>query len=153
MSRTYIIYMITSLDPKIDYCYIGSTQNFTKRKIKHKSMCNNASNSITNTKLYNTMRENGGWDNFSMTRIEEYKCDTPIQARKREQFWINNIEEKKMNSYDAFIDDPNPTLTQKEKHRKIIAEQIAEQIVDFYFKNQELMSKKEQVSFLKNLDE
>ena len=57
-----------------------------------------------------------------------------------------------MNSYDAFIDDPNPTLTQKEKHRKIIAEQIAEQIVDFYFKNQELMSKKEQVSFLKNLD-
>ena len=39
MSRTYIIYKITSLDPKIDYCYIGSTQNFTKRKIKHKSMC------------------------------------------------------------------------------------------------------------------
>ena len=54
-----------------------------------------------------------------------------------------------MNSYDAFIDDPNPTLTQKEKHRKIIAEQI----VDFYFKNQELMSQKEQENFFKNLDE
>ena len=156
MSRTYIIYKITSLDPKIDYCYIGSTQNFTKRKIKHKSMCNNASNSITNTKLYNTMRENGGWDNFQMTPIEKYECDTPLQAHMREQIWINNIEEKKMNSYDAFIDDPNPTLTKKGKHRKkreIIAEQIAEQIVDFYFKNQELMSQKEQEKFFKNLDE
>ena len=149
MSRTYIIYMITSLDPKIDYCYIGSTQNFTKRKIKHKSMCKTI-NSITDTKLYNTMRENGGWDNFQMTPIEEYLCDTPQEAHMREQFWINNIEHK-MNSYDAFIDDPNPTLTQKEREK--IAEQIAEQIVDFYFKNQELMSKKEQVSFLKNLDE
>ena len=61
-----------------------------------------------------------------------------------------------MNSYDAFIDDPNPTLTKitkKGKHRKIIAEQIAEQIVDFYFKNQELMSQKEQENFFKNLDE
>ena len=46
------------------------------------------------SKLYNTMRENGGWDNFEMIPIEEYLCDTPLQARMREQFWINNIEEK-----------------------------------------------------------
>jgi len=142
MSRKYIIYKIKSLDPKIDYCYIGSTQNFTKRKCKHKSMCN-IINSITDTKLYNTMRENGGWDNFQMTPIEEYKCDTPQQARMREQFWINNIEEKKLNSYDAFIDD---------KKRNKIAEQIAQQIVDFYFKNQDLMSQKEKDYYLKSLD-
>ena len=142
MSRKYIIYKIKSLDPKIDYCYIGSTQNFTKRKCKHKSMCNTI-NSITDTKLYNTMRENGGWDNFQMTPIEEYKCDTPQQARMREQFWINNIEEKKLNSYDAFIDD---------KKRNKIAEQIAQQIVDFYFKNQDLMSQKEKDYYLKSLD-
>ena len=60
--------------------------------------------------------------------------------------------------YDAFIDDPNPTLTltQKEKHRKKrdkIAERIAEQIADFYFKNQGLMSQKEKDNYLKNLDE
>jgi hypothetical protein len=89
------------------------------------------------------MRENGGWDNFQMTPIEEYKCDTPQQARMREQFWINNIEEKKLNSYDAFIDD---------KKRNKIAEQIAEQIVDFYFKNQDLMSQKEKDYYLKSLD-
>ena len=142
MSRKYIIYKIKSLDPNIDYCYIGSTQNFTKRKCKHKSMCNTI-NSITDTKLYNTMRENGGWDNFQMTPIEEYKCDTPQQARMREQFWINNIEEKKLNSYDAFIDD---------KKRNKIAEQIAEQIVDFNFKNQDLMSQKEKDYYLKSLD-
>ena len=142
MSRKYIIYKIKSLDPNIDYCYIGSTQIFTKRKCKHKSMCN-IINSITDTKLYNTMRENGGWDNFQMTPIEEYKCDTPQEAHIREQYWIDNIEEKKLNSYDAFIDD---------KKRNKIAEQIAQQIVDFYFKNQDLMSQKEKDYYLKSLD-
>jgi len=40
------------------------------------------------------MGKNGGWNNWEMIPIEEYLCDTPLQARMREQFWINNIEEK-----------------------------------------------------------
>ena len=36
MSRKYIIYKIKSLDPNIDYCYIGSTQNFTKKNVNTK---------------------------------------------------------------------------------------------------------------------
>ena len=102
MSRTYVIYKIKSLDPTVDYCYVGSTQNFTKRKCQHKSRCN-VINKNSDSKLYNTMRENGGWINFEMTPIEEYKCDTPQQAHIREQYWIENIEEQKLNSIAAFI--------------------------------------------------
>ena len=49
------------------------------------------------------MRENGGWDNFEMKPIEEYKCDGSLLVRIREQFWIDKIEEKKMNSNNAFM--------------------------------------------------
>jgi hypothetical protein len=121
MSKTYIIYKIISLDPTINYCYVGSTQNFTKRKSLHKC-CSNMINK--NTKLYNTIRENGGWINFEMIPIEEYKCDTPLQARMREQFWIDKIEENKMNSNKAFV-----SMEKKEYQKEYRAEnkdQIAE---------------------------
>jgi hypothetical protein len=98
MSKTYIIYKIKSLDQSIDYCYIGSTQNFTKRKSLHKCCCNNINKK---TKLYNTIRENGGWGKFEMTPIEEYVCDTSLQAHIREQYYINLIEGNLLNSYNA----------------------------------------------------
>ena len=113
MSRTYVIYKIKSLDQTIDYCYVGSTQNFIKRKSQHKCVCN-VIKEKNNTKLYNTMRENGGWDNFQMTPIEEYKCDTPQQAHIREQYWIENIEKNKLNSIKAFVTKEQKLEQQKE---------------------------------------
>ena len=159
MSRTYVIYKIKSLDPMVNYCYVGSTQNFTKRKSQHKSMCN-VINKKNDTKLYNTMRENGGWNNFEMIPIEEYKCDTPQQAHIREQFWIENIEENKLNSINAFIsvEDKQDQIAKRKKEyefkkRKQIAEQIAEQIKDFYFKNKDQMEKQQKEYNLKTLDQ
>ena len=108
----------------VDYCYIGSTQNFTKRKSKHKSM-SNLINTISNRKLYNTIRENGGWDNFEMTPIEEYLCDTPLQARMREQVLIDEIEKNKLNSINAFI-SVEDRLGHKAKQQK-----------EFYYKNRD----------------
>jgi hypothetical protein len=121
------------------------------------------------------MRENGGWDNFEMTPIEEYECDTPIQARIREQYWINKTEEQKLNSHNAFI-SAEDRLTQMAEHKKEyyfknrdqiakrkkeyefkkrdqIAEQIAEQIKDFYFKNRDQIAKQQKEYDLKNLDQ
>lgn len=66
---------------KIEHCekpdlfYIGSTTNFMVRKRQHESACNNTNNILyENTKLYKMMRENGGWDYFEMSIIEEYPC-------------------------------------------------------------------------------
>ena len=31
----------------------------------------------------------GGWDNFDMEIIEEYECDNDIDAKSREQYYID----------------------------------------------------------------
>ena len=63
--------------------------------------------------MYDTIRNNDGWDNFKMTPIEEYKCDTPLHARMSEQYWIENIQENKLNNINAFI-----TMEQRIEQKK-----------------------------------
>ena len=155
MSRTYVIYKIKSLDSTIDYCYVGSTQNFIKRKWNHKSRCNTMHKKSDN-KLYHTMRENGGWDNFEMTPIEEYKCDTPQQAHIREQYWIENIEEGKLNSINAFISAEDRLAQAVEyikEYRFKNRDKIAEQYKEYYFKNRDQMAKKNEEYYFKNRDQ
>ena len=151
MSRTYVIYKIKSLDPNIDYCYIGSTQNFTKRKCYHKNRCN-LINKTSDTKLYDTMKENGGWNNWEMIPIEEYLCDTPLQARMREQYWIDEIEKNKLNSIKAFVTKEQKLEQQKEyysvnkekyeEYRAVNKKKILEQNKEYYSANKDKIAEK-----------
>ena len=79
----YILYKITIAD----YTYIGSTRDWIQRQYRHKSDCLNANSPAHNLKLYQTIRENGGWDAIEKSPIEEYECDGPVQARIREEHW------------------------------------------------------------------
>ena len=45
------MYKIIPNDDNLDYCYIGHTTNFMKRKCKHKSACNNPKNKSYNFKF------------------------------------------------------------------------------------------------------
>jgi hypothetical protein len=73
-------------------CYVGSTTDFKSRKCAHKSSCNNQFSAGYNTKLYTFIRENGGWDNFTMVLIEEYLYNgSKLEARSRERFWFENL--------------------------------------------------------------
>jgi hypothetical protein len=96
MTKIYIIYEIRPINKELIYSYVGSTENFIKRKSNHKRTCINS-----NLNVYKYIRENGGWINFEMVPLEEYECDTKIQARIREQFYINQIENK-LNMIKAF---------------------------------------------------
>ncbi len=73
----YILYKITIQD----FVYIGSTKNFTRRKCEHKQSCNRAKDFL----LYNTINALGGWNYCIITPIEEYECDSNIQAHIREE--------------------------------------------------------------------
>jgi hypothetical protein len=42
--------------------------DFVRRKANHRSDCTNEKKSVYNSKVYKTMRENGGWDNYSMIK-------------------------------------------------------------------------------------
>jgi len=79
----YIIYKISIAN----YIYIGSTRDWIQRQRQHKSVFFNAKSPRHNLKLYQTIRENGGWDAIEKSPIEEYESDGPVQARIREEHW------------------------------------------------------------------
>ena len=81
-----IIYKIYCEDESVDYEYIGSTLNFTQRKRCHKVRCNNTTSTHYNYKVYRTIREHGGWDNWRMTEIEKYLCADKTELRIREEY-------------------------------------------------------------------
>ena len=90
MRYTYQIYKISS-----DYCdkfYIGSTRNFTTRKNRHKSDCNNPNAGNHNSKIYRTIRENHGWQNWNMVCIEVMENTTKLDAEIREEQWRMSLK-------------------------------------------------------------
>ncbi len=76
-----IIYKIYCNDSSITDIYVGHTTNFIKRKYQHKTLCNNSSK----LKIYDIIRQNGGWDNWNMVEIAKYCCQDVTEARIREQ--------------------------------------------------------------------
>ncbi len=89
-SRT-VIYKIVCNDLDIIDSYVGQTTNFTKRKSQHKCNCNNQSNKDHNINLYCFIRNNGGWENWSMVEIEKYSCQDGNEARARERYYYKQL--------------------------------------------------------------
>ena len=81
---SYYIYKICC-DDLPDFVYVGSTKVFRQRKHQHKSNCNNINSKEYDKKLYQTIRENGGWDNWRMVLIEECGEISFIQAKIKEE--------------------------------------------------------------------
>jgi hypothetical protein len=92
MTETYIMYKIYCLDDNVKDIYIGSSKSFRQRKSGHKFNCNNECSNRYSLKLYDIIRNNGGWQNWNMVPIEEYKCDNLIQSKIREQYWIETLK-------------------------------------------------------------
>jgi len=90
------IYAIDCFDT--DDLYIGSTTHFIKRKSSHKRTSLNKNEKRHNQKVYQKIREYGGWDNWVMFVVED---EIPIEKLKeREQFYIDTLEPS-LNEYDA----------------------------------------------------
>ena len=65
--------------------YVGHTTNFDKRKTQHKSNCKNDNGKHYNFKVYQMIRENGGWEKFLMLEVEKYPCADKREAERRER--------------------------------------------------------------------
>jgi hypothetical protein len=114
--RDYTMYKIIPKDESLQYCYIGHTTNFTSRKNQHKTPCININSNKSHQKVYETIRNNGGWDEWEMVEIEKIQCKSKLEARIREQ---ELIEE-----YNANLNTLNAFLTEEEK--KQIKKEITE---------------------------
>ena len=79
-----LVYKIVCNDLSITDCYIGSTTDFIRRKSEHKRKYKFG----TKTKLYDTIRENGGFENWDFIEIEKHPCNDKNECHKRERYYI-----------------------------------------------------------------
>jgi hypothetical protein len=86
-----IFYKIFCKDPAIKELYVGLTTNFVQRRHAHKQSCKNEKASNHNCKLYNTIRNAGGWDNWQMEIIAFHNCKDSYDARKMEQEYFETL--------------------------------------------------------------
>ena len=87
-----IIYKITCRDPLINDLYVGHTTNFVQRKHVHKQRCINEKNVNYKLKLYETIRNNGNWENWKMEIINFFKCKNHYDAIKKEQEYFISLK-------------------------------------------------------------
>jgi hypothetical protein len=87
--KNYIFYKIYCHDN--DYIYVGSTCNFNNRKRQHKENTN-LDNKKKNFKVYKTIRENGGWENWKMIQIGTREQITKRQAEQIEEEYILQLK-------------------------------------------------------------
>jgi len=113
-----VIYHFVCNDKLVIDTYVGHTTDMTKRKCRHKSACCNENGRDYNLKLYKNIRNNGGWENWEMKPLEEFSCENKIQARIREQYWIDKIQAK-LNGNKAFVAETMKEyqIKYREEHR------------------------------------
>ena len=69
----YFIYKLACDD--CDFIYVGSTKSIKDRKYKHKSK-----SKTSDFKVYQKIREYGGWENWRMVVLEE--CDENVETKQ-----------------------------------------------------------------------
>jgi hypothetical protein len=117
---SYYIYKICC-DDLPDYNYVGSTKSFRQRKNYHKEK-----SLIHNSKLYVTIRENGGWDNWRMVILEECGEITYTQARIKEEEHRVKLNAN-MNSYKCYR-----TTEEKKEYDKEWKENNKEFVLNYH---------------------
>ena len=109
--------------------YVGHTTNFNKRKTAHKKNCyNEKDKNKFNLKLYQMIRENGGWDTFRMIEVEKYPCNDRREADKRETEVMKDLQanmnmiksyvERKEYLKEHYIKNIESIKERKKKHRE-----------------------------------
>jgi hypothetical protein len=102
-----IIYKITCKDENVTDVYVGHTTNFVQRKHAHKQGCINNKSSNYNCKLYEVIRNKGGWNNWKMDIIHFFNCKDQFEARQKEQEYFVSLNAT-LNSVE-----PMPELVSK----------------------------------------
>ena len=89
------VYRIECLDKNIKEFYIGSTADLKQRTGKHKQDCK-----TSNSKVYNFIREHGGWNNWN---IDIELLTTGMEKKDRLELEQNYIDclKPELNSNNA----------------------------------------------------
>ena len=143
----YTFYKISNVNGDVNLCYVGSTVNMKERTRSHKNNCNNPNMPKHNVKVYKTIREHGGWEEFKMIEIGSAEQLTQTQARIIEEKYRVELRAE-MNSVRCYITKEEIIERDKitkhnycENNKEIIAKKIKV----YYQKNKETIAKKNKV--------
>ena len=132
------IYKIVCKDEKVKEVYYGSTGNFKERGYMHKSICCNINSPLYNSKVYTCIRANGGFDNWSMEKIQEVHFNERSELNILEDTYINLDNPYCLNTVGAYHDNAkyykdNADKIKKynAKYRKDNAEKIKKNKVEY----------------------
>jgi hypothetical protein len=99
----YTMYKICPKNTDLQYCYVGHSSNFEQRIKHHMTNTTNVKDlKHYHLKQYETIRNNGGWDEWEIIEIEKFKCNTKLEARIREQELIEEYGAN-LNTLKAYI--------------------------------------------------
>jgi hypothetical protein len=112
--------------------YVGHTNNFKQRKARHKHNCNCETGNSYNIKLYQMVRDNGGWDAFKMIEVEKYPCKDRREAERRENELMKELKSN-MNTNRSFV-----TEDENKEEKKFYRKQ-------YYNMNKEILLKKQKL--------
>lgn len=88
--KCYIYRIQDNNDP--EQFYIGSTLNLSRRKSHHKKNVRNKVGKLYWTRLYQYIRDHGGWDNFTFTKTHEIDIECLSQGTCFEQTIIDEFQ-------------------------------------------------------------
>jgi len=131
-----VIYKIQH-QSKDELLYVGSTTHFRNRKVQHKSRCYNANDKVFNTKLYTTIRDNGGWNAFNMVVVKEFPCKNKQEALTEEDRIMREMRSS-LNMYRAYTTPEEKQQYQKE-YEKDYREQNIDKIKEYREQNRDKM--------------
>ena len=140
--RNYVMYKIIPKNKNLNYCYVGHTTDFPSRKYQHKLACINETHTKMHFKLYQVIRENGGYNEWQIIEIEKFNNKTNLEARIREQELI--IEHKaNLNTLNAYITEDERAANKKEitqKYREKNKELLKEQTKKYKEDHKEIIT-------------
>jgi len=87
-----VIYKICCKNTDITDIYVGHTTNIKKRIRHHKNTCKNPKNNRYHLKVYEFIRNNGGFDNWNIIVLEEYPCNSFSDAIIKEREYYETLK-------------------------------------------------------------
>ena len=137
--NNYIFYKIECIDKDKHFCYVGSTCDWYNRIRRHKNDCYNENRKNYNSKIYKTIRDNGGWKNFKFIQIDTKEEITKDQAHQIEENYRISLNAN-LNTLRCFLTEKQKQEHSKERYKEYKQnnkDKIKERSKDYYENNKE----------------
>jgi hypothetical protein len=148
------IYKIVCKNTEIMDCYVGRSRDCSGRLRIHKEATVNEKNPGYNYKLYKTIRENGGFENWDFIEVEtfEHESTDKTTPSQREAYYYNvfkatlnnNVPGRSHNESKKAWLEKNPEYMKKymQTYIETHKEELSEKAKKYYEENKETLKAK-----------